>query len=376
MKLRYFASKFLTLLSLAIILSISVSNAVAQETPLTLTQLLTALQSTSSDLNMSQKNSFVTQRVNQRGVTFTLTEQLTTELKNAGASAQLIAAIGANDPEANQASTEKSSSKTADVAFSSLWVEKGITRDGREGMVIHTELAAYNLNDVPLQLTVRFQDSSNQTLTSTNQNYANKSGELALFRNITPGSDAVAYKDLAVFVPYGELQLEPGIHKLRINADVIFADGKLLKHLTLNEVTLSIAKPSGNAPRASFEKMWVDYGVTENGKPGMRIHTKLKAYNLKATPCWLTIMFETQDGERLTAKNTFYADRKGGVTVYLELTPGSSVSLYNDISVFMPYDELNLKTGNYELQMRADLTYPDGGLIQHLNYYPFNFQQP
>ncbi len=348
----------------------------AQETPLTLVQIVTALQSTSSEMTLTQKNTFITQRVNQRGVTFTLTAQLTDELKNAGATSTLIEAIKDNGPQSNQTSTTTSTSKKPDVEFSKLWVEENVTRGGRSGMVVFTEFTVYNLNDVPLQLTIRFRDETNEFMKSTNQNFSNRAGELAVFKNFKPGYDAAVYKDWSVFVPYDEMQLPPGNHKVKISADIIYSNGELLKNMALYEVTVSKSKASLTAPRAEFEKMWVDYGVKEGGLLGMRIHVKLKTYNLKDTQCWLTINFEKEGGERLVARNTLFADRSGGVTLSSELTPGYPVTIYSDISVFMPYEELNLGSGNYSLKMHADLTYPDGGLIQHLNYYSFNFSQP
>ena len=35
------------------------------------------------------------------------------------------------------------------------------------------------------------------------------------------------------------------------------------------------------APRATFEKLWVDYDITEDGVKGMRIHVKFSVYEMK-----------------------------------------------------------------------------------------------
>lgn len=347
----------------------------AQETPLTLLQMMTALRSTSSGMNLAQKNNFVRQRVLQRGVTFTLSEDLVKEFQNAGASDPLIDAIGISGPEANQTATSKSAKLEPDIEFARLWVEQNVEQDGRLGISVHTKYTALNLTGTPLQLTIRFRDPANATLRSSNGNYANKNGELALFKNFIPGSDAAIFDDWAVFLPYTELPVSNGPNALKIDANIIYPEGKLLKHLTLHEVTINKPKPSLTAPKAVFEKMWVDYGVTEGDRLGMRIHVRLKTSNLKATTCYLRISFEKETGERLTAKNPFYADRSGGVTLFSELTPASVTAFYDDVIVFMPYEELNLDPGTYVLKMRADLTFPDESLIARLNYYPFRYNQ-
>jgi hypothetical protein len=369
------SAKFLAFGSLLIL--ITTGAAFAQDTkPLSLAEVMTALQSTSSSLSLSQKNSFIKLRVEQRGVTFSLSKAIEDELKTVGATTSLISSIRNNGPQANQTATTTTASKTKNIKFTKLWVEQNITRSGRTGMVVHTSFTAYNLNGEPLRLSIRFQDKEKVVLRTANKSYANPSGQLALFKNFKPGFDAAVYKDWAVFVPYTEFALSSGTHNLEIIADVIYPDEKLLKHLTRYPVTVTKTRPSLRAPRAVFDKMWVDYGVTEGGLKGMRIHAKLKTYNLKDVRCYLKIIFEKDNGERLVAKNTLFADdRTGAVTLFSELTPGYATAVYNDVSVFMPYSELGLPKGEYKLRMHADLTYPDGGLIKHLNFHRFRYKK-
>jgi formylglycine-generating enzyme required for sulfatase activity len=65
----------------------------AQEKPLTLAEVLTGLQSKSSGLSTKQKNQYIIRRARQRGVSFSVTTEIETELRQAGASDELIEAI-------------------------------------------------------------------------------------------------------------------------------------------------------------------------------------------------------------------------------------------------------------------------------------------
>jgi hypothetical protein len=133
---------------------------------------------------------------------------------------------------------------------------------------------------------------------------------------------------------------------------------------------------SSSAPRATFNRIWVDYNITENGQKGMRIHADFSVMNMKDLDSYLAIYFETRDGVRLKDINQKLYSTDGTVAVYRLLKPGFNVTDYKDLSVFMPYEELDLDQGKYNLRMDIDLIYKAGGLIQHLTYYNFEYTEP
>lgn len=132
---------------------------------------------------------------------------------------------------------------------------------------------------------------------------------------------------------------------------------------------------SPTEPNATFGDLRVDYDVKEKGQNGMRIHTNFTVNNLKGVDSYLAIYFETKDGKRLQDKNKRFYSEAGEVAVYGSFKPGYDVTDYKDTTIFMPYDELDLGRGKYELRMDVDLIYKDGTLIQHLTYYYFDFSQ-
>jgi hypothetical protein len=368
-------SKFTVTLALTVLFFLT-SGISAQESPLTLGEVMTALQSKSSNWNLEKKNNYLIQRVGERGVTFKSSVVVIEELKRAGASSALLTVIRTNGPGSNQTSTTNSTNAKPDIKFTKLWVEQNIRKNGRNGIAIHAQYTAYNLKEKPMVLLVRFQGADGKNLKTENSRFANKLGELALFRNFKPGFDAAVYKDWDVFIPYAEIPLSSGRNRLKIDADVFYSKGARLKHLTFQNVVINKPKPSLSKADATFGKMWVDYDVKEGGRKGMRIHVRLRVKNLKDTLCYVAIKFEQQDGRKLKTTNTLFADSKGDVTLLSELNPGSATVFYDDISAFMPYSELRLKKGAHKLKMHADLTYTDFGLIKHLGYNNFRITQP
>jgi hypothetical protein len=124
-----------------------------------------------------------------------------------------------------------------------------------------------------------------------------------------------------------------------------------------------------------FERMWVDYNVTEGGRRGMRIHTSFRVFNLKNQSLYLAIYFQKKDGTKLFTNNRNFRSTNGQVAIFKALRPAYDDTVYDDTTLFMPYDELNLDPGFYELQMDADVIYENGNLVEHLNFYDFEYEK-
>ncbi len=135
------------------------------------------------------------------------------------------------------------------------------------------------------------------------------------------------------------------------------------------------SKRNNNRESAELQRMWVDYNVKENGVLGMRIHVKFKAYNMKDMRSYLGIYFEKRNGTPLKTKNKKFASTDGQVAIYRFITPAYDAAVYDDVELFMPYDELNLGRGKFDLTMSVDVIYEKGGLIEHLKDYDFIYEE-
>src|SRR5262249_13224714 len=102
-------------------------------------------------------------------------------------------------------------------------------------------------------------------------------------------------------------------------------------------------------PHATFSKQWIDYDVTEDGSKGMRIHVKFSVYEMKDMESYLAVYYADGKGERLKDKNQKFNSASGEVAVYKKLNPCCNETDYDDLQLFMPYDELDLDAGKYDL---------------------------
>ena len=107
----------------------------------------------------------------------------------------------------------------------------------------------------------------------------------------------------------------------------------------------------------------------------MRIHVNFKVFNMEGVRSYIGLYFEKENGARLTTKNKKFASSDGQVAIYYFLTPAYDATVYDDVELFMPYDELNLGRGKFDLTMSADVIYEKGGLIEHLKDYDFVYEE-
>lgn len=270
---------------------------------------------------------------------------------------------------------------TPSASFQKIWVDYDITEQGKRGMRIHAAFKVYSMKGVSGYLQIKFQKRDGTALMDNNGAFDHEDGSVAAFRSIKPGYEPTVYEDLDVFMPYDELDLSAGKYDLKMDVDVIYEDGTLVEHLTFYD--FEFTQPGKTAPvrnntspSGKFERIWIDYDVNEGNKYGMRIHVRFTTYGMKNLPSYLAVYFKKTDGTRLLTNNVNYRSTDGQVAIYKELNPGYETTDYNDMQLFLPYNELSLPSGTYDLRMTVNLIYKQGGLIQHLTDYDFEYTKP
>ena len=79
-------------------------------------------------------------------------------------------------------------------------------------------------------------------------------------------------------------------------------------------------------------------------------------------------------GTMLTAANDAYKSKTGQLALLKALKPIYDEAVFKDIQMFMPYDELNLPQGKYDLQMVSYVIYQSGDPVTKLNTYDFQYE--
>ncbi|MDP4265212.1 MAG: M12 family metallopeptidase [Bacteroidota bacterium] len=127
---------------------------------------------------------------------------------------------------------------------------------------------------------------------------------------------------------------------------------------------------------SKLQDLNIEYNVTENGQLGMRIKQNFLIYNAQSRKCILAVYFyNADDGKALIDHNGIQASADGKVAAFTTFTPGYQNTQYNNLSVFMPYDELELGNGSFRLKCYVALFDPDLKVITSSGYQYFTFSQ-
>jgi hypothetical protein len=268
------------------------------------------------------------------------------------------------------------------ATFDSIWVDYDITENDKLGMRIHLDFSTYGMKDMDAYVAIYFEYNDDMAgfLKDKNKSYQSTDGDVAVYKSIKPAYDPADYKDLQLFMPYSELDLEPGIYDLTMDTKIIYKQGGLIQWLTYYDFIYT--KPGSPADVESsvqadaiLDNLWVDYDITENGKKGMRIHVKFTVYNMKDVDSYVGFYFEQKNGEKLEGGSTGFRSKGGQLAVYKSIKPAYAEAVYKDLNVFMPYDEFRLGPGKYDLILKADLILKNGDMVKHLKDYDFWFSK-
>ncbi len=276
-----------------------------------------------------------------------------------------------------------SANAQASATFDRMWMDYDIKEGDKLGMRLHIKFTAKNLKATDCQIRILFNYDGNdeKPLLDNNKQFYTTDGKVALFRDLKPGFNPASYADYQLFMPYDELDLTYGEYNLKMDVDLIFKDGELIQHLTNYPFKYSKKKPATtpttthttSTPTATFDRMWVEYDVTESGQLGMRMHMKFTVAKMKGIKGYMVFFFERPDGTRLKSYDNKFQSKGNDVAVYKEVTPGFDPAVYSDYSAFIPYSELHLTVGEHNLKIDADLIYENGTLIQHMGFENFKY---
>ena len=133
-------------------------------------------------------------------------------------------------------------------------------------------------------------------------------------------------------------------------------------------------------PEAIYEGARIVHNVTVNGKKGMRVHAKFRVKYGLDVACMMIAYFYFDDADNtpLKAGNPNYQDAKGNVSAHANFTPAYDPAVYNDLQIFVPYDALNMESGDdYDLKFYLALYDKEGGrFFGKSGWYKFHLTMP
>lgn len=119
------------------------------------------------------------------------------------------------------------------------------------------------------------------------------------------------------------------------------------------EVKIDITQASGQT--AKINKIWVDYNVYSGDQKGMKIHIDFNVNGCKGHTIRPVAYFYFSDGSKLKDYDDSYCTTDGQVSVGYSDDATYDGTHWSDFTLFMPYKQLHLGTGNYDLYFIIDV---------------------
>jgi hypothetical protein len=133
-------------------------------------------------------------------------------------------------------------------------------------------------------------------------------------------------------------------------------------------------------PEAVYEGARIVHNVTVDGVKGMRVHAKFRVLYGKGIPSMMIAYFYYDDADNTPLKSDSpnYRDKKGNVSAHVNFTPAYDPALYEDLQLFVPYEALNMESGEtYQLKFYLALYDKEGGrFFGKSGWYKFNLTMP
>ena len=133
-------------------------------------------------------------------------------------------------------------------------------------------------------------------------------------------------------------------------------------------------------PEAIYEGARIVHNVTVDGEKGMRVHAKFRVRYGKGVASMMIAYFFYDDADNTPLKtdDANYRDKKGGVSCHVNFTPAYDPALYEDLTLFMPYEALNMESGEvYDLKFYLALYDKEGGrFFGKSGWYKFKLTMP
>lgn len=256
-----------------------------------------------------------------------------------------------------------------------VWTEHNVDHKGQRGFWIHTAFTIDNHRGQAGRLSVFFRFEGHPGWLKDYDkdrapDYGSPSGYATTQEVFTPLYDSARFSDFKVFMPYGQLHLLQGRHDLQAAVEIRDRRQSVLAESTVNfwvnetsnqigqrapgAALASLPKPTSK-PTARVEKVWLDHNVYEGGQKGMRIHGAFVIDNHQDRKGRFAVFFRYKNSKAWLKdfdrdRNPKYGSPTGEATIQEAFTPKYQSTRFSDFKVFMPYDQMHLGTGKYDLE--------------------------
>ena len=112
-----------------------------------------------------------------------------------------------------------------------------------------------------------------------------------------------------------------------------------------------------------FNDVWIEHNIEHVDGLAMEIHASFEIDGARGRQCRVMAHFYFEDGDRLRDFNGLYRTSHGYAGSSDTFCPSYDSSVYENYVLYMPYSELHLENGSYDLQSRVRVFCPGVRLL-------------
>lgn len=256
-----------------------------------------------------------------------------------------------------------------------IWIEDNVIKDGEYGMNINAKIRVEGYKGKTVRMIAYFYDSDKQYLKGAIPGYKTSADEPCVGKDASVTYDNSHWDNFTLFMPYKALptvkQGETYYIKIQIydkekkdfliQKSTIYASftGKAYKDTKVEQT----AKTNNPQNPITFNKIWCERDVYQNGVKGIKIHVAFNINGMRGKKCKAIAYFDSPQGTGLPDINGNYCTSDGNVCTSTEFTPGYDNTRYDDLVIFLPNDEFHLLNGEHIYYSRVFIQGPDKKFI-------------
>jgi len=241
---------------------------------------------------------------------------------------------------------------TKSATIEKVRAEFDVYKGGRKGMRIHAEFTINGLEGEKACFIVFFYDKDGNKLRSPDDNaHRTTAGNACSWLDVVCTYENSFWDSSSLFIPYEELHLGKGQHALSYAVEVWDESGDTQTVLTAaDRQEFTYTTPDKTA---RIESVRADHNVFENGRKGMRVHAKIHLNGMKGEKASFLAFFYDGDNNTLQDTDDTFTTSAGKICCWKDVVPKYENALWEDATMFLPYEQLHLTEDRRNLSFRV-----------------------
>lgn len=280
-------------------------------------------------------------------------------------------------PDVDTPQPELPAGDSPQATINSVRQEHNIYNNNQKGMAIYVTFSVDHFLNRPGTLLATFSDRlSGQTLTDNNGNFTTPAGQVATQKSFQSPYDTTQYTDFALFLPYNELDLPLGDYKLAFQLTLL--DDSTGQTVAISDpINFSYTQNQTTLAKATITDTAFKYDAEQNNEIGLQLSVDFEALNLRGQGGQVVAYFYFGDESNrpLLDFNDRYVTPYGTVGTGRTFTPATNTASYDNFNLFIPYSELHMAPGAYELKFYLVIWTTNGTVLTTSDWVHFLYVQ-